>query len=70
MATIDLRTLEPLQVEAATREEVEAALDVACRDLLGLTGDEFRTALREGREFDHPAAFRLGVLGRALNDTE
>lgn len=65
MATIDLESLT-VEVVETPRDELFEALDEQCRELLGMTGDEFVKAIREGVEIDNPAAVRLAILARTL----
>jgi hypothetical protein len=65
MAVIDLETLSIDEVPA-TEDEVFARLDALCRELFGISADEFIRGIREGRTLDHPAAARLAVLAEAF----
>jgi hypothetical protein len=65
VAVIDLEVLD-VEVVDVSRDELLAALDEACRDELGITGEEFIDLVREGQEIDDPAAARLAILARAL----
>lgn len=65
MATIDLEALTVEVVETPV-DELLAALDEQCRELLGITGQEFMRAIREGEEIEHPSAARLAILARTL----
>jgi hypothetical protein len=65
MAIIDLEVLD-VEVVDVSREELLAALDEACRDELGMTGEEFINLVRGGQEIDDPTAVRLAILARAL----
>ena len=63
MAVIDVDALSIEEVQA-TDDEVYAHLDELCLSLVGMTADEFVSAVREGRRVDHPAAARLEILAR------
>jgi hypothetical protein len=65
MAVIDLEALD-MDVIEVPREELLAALDQRCHELLGISADEFIAAVRQGEEIDHPAAVRLAVLARTV----
>jgi hypothetical protein len=69
MAVIDLEGLD-VEVMELSAEDLHRQLDMLARDLLGITGDEFLSAIREGQEIDNPAAVRLAVLARALIDRQ
>ena len=65
MAVIDLEALT-VEVIETPREELLQALDVQCRELLGMSGREFLQAIREGKEIDNPSADRLAILAQTL----
>jgi hypothetical protein len=65
VAVIDLEVLD-VEVVDVPRDELFAALDEACREELGMTGEEFIDLLRQGQEIDDPTAIRLAILARAL----
>jgi hypothetical protein len=71
VATIDLTEL-PIDVDETPRADLERALDEACRKQLGVSGDEFKQAVREGTSdlLELPAAVELRVFARALIDSE
>jgi hypothetical protein len=69
MAVIDLHGID-VDVVEVPREELLRLLDERCRDLLGMTGEEFLEAVSAGREIDHPAADRLEILAEALIEPE
>jgi hypothetical protein len=65
MAIIDMETMS-IETVPANEDEVYARLDELCRELLGMTAEDFIAAIREEALPDHPAAARLEVLARAF----
>ena len=59
-----------VEVVEATPDELSEALDTACREQLGMTGEEFMALVRQDDTPDHPAAVRLVVLAEALIERE